>query len=183
MDGMKLSPRGQFTWSVILFLLVPFLFPSSVFFCFWGQFLFHFYFGPPQNQSFFWNLLPTPNLPTALLPTNPPPSLMLPNPPHPTICAHFQRSPVPFSSSPSPNKWAPASSSQEELRSFNALAEGKLLLSPLLLKINKNYIYIAMKKMMMVLLSSSSIFFLANRTREEEDNGTMIIIFSSLLLL
>jgi len=46
---------------------------------------------------------------------------------------------------------------QEELRSFNAVAKGKLLPSPLFEKIFLLFILV-MKKMTMV-LSSSSIFF------------------------
>jgi hypothetical protein len=99
MDGMKVSPRGQFTWSVFFFQ--PNFYSLAQFFLFWGQFLFHFFFGPPLNQRFFYGKL----LLTTLLPTNPPPSLMLPTPPHLTICAHFLCPLVLLSPSPSQDKW------------------------------------------------------------------------------
>jgi hypothetical protein len=119
MDGMKLSPRGQFTWSVFYFSSRPFFFQPnfyslSQFSFFGGPFLFHLFLAHPWIKVCIGKLLPTPNLPTALLPTNPPPSLMLPTPPHPTICTHFQHPLVLFLPSPSPNKWAPPS--QEVLR-------------------------------------------------------------------
>ncbi len=122
MDGMKLSPRGQFTWLVFFFLVLlfsaQFLLPSSVFFFFFpgDSFYSTFFLAHPWIKVFFGKLLPTSNLPTTLLPTNPPPSLMLLTPPHPTICVHFQCPPMLFSPSSSLDKWALPSPSQEELR-------------------------------------------------------------------
>ncbi len=81
MDGMKLFPRGQFTWSVVFF----FFFSPSHFFP--GPFLFlplFFCIPPSLNPIFFWELLPTPPtyLPTYLPSTTQPIYL-------PPICAHF----------------------------------------------------------------------------------------------
>jgi len=76
MDGMKLSPRGQFTWSVYIFFFCSFFSPSSVFLS--------IFFGPPFTPSFFFGkLLPTPtHLPPFFLPTHIPPSSCWPSP-HP----------------------------------------------------------------------------------------------------
>jgi len=46
MDGMKLSPRGQFTWSLFIFFTARFFFPSSVFFFFSGNSSFITFYWP-----------------------------------------------------------------------------------------------------------------------------------------
>jgi hypothetical protein len=65
MDGMKVSPMGQFTWLVFYFLLIifflaQFLFLDSVFTSFFGTIFIPYFFGPPLNQCFFGKLLTTP---------------------------------------------------------------------------------------------------------------------------
>ncbi len=84
MDGMKLSPWGQFAWSVVFIFLWAFFF--SYFFFFtqldvffsWASLLIFFWGGPPLTPYYF---LATPtypsNLPTGLPPTNPSTSLLL----------------------------------------------------------------------------------------------------------
>jgi hypothetical protein len=67
MDGMKLFPKGQFTWLVSFFLVVLFFNPISNpqlnFYIFWGTNFIPIFFGPPLNQSFFWEA-PTYTQPT-----------------------------------------------------------------------------------------------------------------------
>ncbi len=68
MDGMKLSPRGQFTWSVVLIFFWAFFFLTL-----FSSQLAVFSFGPPLTPYYiFWQLLPSP--PTHLLPCLPPPA-------------------------------------------------------------------------------------------------------------
>jgi hypothetical protein len=80
MDGMKLSPMGQFTWLVSFFLVVFFFSPISNpqlnFYFFGGTNFIPIFFGPPLNQSFFLGssylhptYLPPFFLPTHLLPS------------------------------------------------------------------------------------------------------------------
>ncbi len=75
MDGMKLSSRGQFTWSVVFivfwafFFLVLFFSPARCFFS-WASLLIFIFLGYPWPHIIFWQLLPTP--PTYLLPCLPP---------------------------------------------------------------------------------------------------------------
>jgi hypothetical protein len=84
MDGMKLSPRGQFTWSLFIFFTARFFFPSPVLFFSLGTVLLSLFIDPPLTPSFFGKLLlPTPTyLPPFFLPTHLPPSSCWP-PPHP----------------------------------------------------------------------------------------------------
>ncbi len=70
MDKMKLSPRGQFNWSVFFFS--------------WEQFFYHFFFGSPLTPSFFLGssyLPPLTYRASSYQPTSPPTS----------VCAHFHR--------------------------------------------------------------------------------------------
>ncbi len=89
MDGMKLSHRGQFTWSIDLFFLLLLFFLARYFslvqFFFSGNnFIIIFFLAHPWPQVFFWEA-PTdpPNL-------NPPSShiLLAPSPPI-SFCTHF----------------------------------------------------------------------------------------------
>ncbi len=90
MDGMKLSPRGQFTWSVFFFFpsapffsqldffsLDQFLFPGKSFFL-------SLFFWPTPDPKFFLGSSYLLQLPTALLPTNHlhPLILLAPSPTH-----------------------------------------------------------------------------------------------------
>jgi len=75
MDGMKLFPRGQFLWSVVLFFPSDFFFGSWLFFL-PGSLLIFF---PPTTLDtiiFFLELLPTP---PTYLPTYLPPFLLPPS--------------------------------------------------------------------------------------------------------
>ncbi len=76
MDGMKLSPSSQFTWSIVFLSLGLFFFSLS--FLSWATFFTHFFFWfpPSLTQFFFWELLSTPPMylppfhhPTHLTPT------------------------------------------------------------------------------------------------------------------
>ncbi len=90
MDGMKLSPSNQFTWSIVFFFLGPFLFFTLVFVL--GIFFFtHLFFGSrhPSTQVVLWELLSTP--PTYLPPFHHP--THLPPPTYPTT--HLQALPLP----------------------------------------------------------------------------------------
>ncbi len=101
MDGMKLSPRGQFTWSRDFFFFCSFFFPARFFSLaqsfFLATVLLSRFFRPPLTPSFFWeaptyppNLNPTSQPTYPLLPTNPPTSLILLAPSPPTsFCVHF----------------------------------------------------------------------------------------------
>ncbi len=67
MDGMKLFPRGQFTWSTVFIFFLGLFFPRNFFFpahCFFLQGLpFHFiFFWPPLTPYVFWQLLPIPQI-------------------------------------------------------------------------------------------------------------------------
>jgi hypothetical protein len=69
MDGMKLSPRGQFIWSVVVFFL-NFFFQSSLFY-FPGSLLINFFSHHPWHHLLFGTPTYPSNLPTALPPTSP----------------------------------------------------------------------------------------------------------------
>jgi hypothetical protein len=93
MDGMKLSPRGQFIRSVFFsFSFSGHFFPLAQFFSFWGQSFYLFIFPSPLIPSFFWELLPTPQPtyhPSSYQPT------YLPHPadcsPPTSFCSHLHR--------------------------------------------------------------------------------------------
>jgi len=87
MDGMKLSPRDQFTWSVVFFpgpfFVSCFFFPRShsLFSCAIFLRLAFFFLSPhPWTQNFFLGTPTYPsNLPTSLPPPNPSTSPDLPH--------------------------------------------------------------------------------------------------------
>jgi hypothetical protein len=98
MDGMKLSPRGQFTWSVVFFLIPgPFSSHACFFLAltfFMGRFIFLslFSFRPTilEPNFFLGELLPTPPTYLPLQPTYLPSTtepIYLPLPTPPPICA------------------------------------------------------------------------------------------------
>ncbi len=103
MDGMKLFPRGQFTWSaififfwVLFFLLISF--SQLTVFSPGPPFWFLFNFGHPWPHIIFWQLLPTSQiylLPFLLLPCLPPSHL------HYAFCFFLPHSLL-FCSPPSP---------------------------------------------------------------------------------
>jgi hypothetical protein len=81
MDGMKLSPRGQFTWSVFSFSFCSFFsqldfFSLDQFFFPGKSFFITFFLAHPWPQVFFGKLLPTPT-------TYRPSSYQPPTSPHP----------------------------------------------------------------------------------------------------
>jgi hypothetical protein len=84
MDGMKLSPRGQYFFFPSGPFFPRYIFsPSSVFFL-WGQFFYHLFFWPTPDPKFF---LGSSYLPPTYLPTHLPPSSCWPLPTHLILCS------------------------------------------------------------------------------------------------
>jgi hypothetical protein len=92
MDGMKLFPRGQFTWSVLFFQ--PNFYSLDQFYFFVGTVFISLFFGTPLNQSFFGEA------PTYTQPTYRPSSYQAPSLPHvahPSPPHHLRSLPTPTS--------------------------------------------------------------------------------------
>ncbi len=84
MDGMKLSPKSQFTWSLVFFILEPFFFSCFFSFFFFVLIVFsprpHFCFFFPSRIPWTQIIFRNSNLPTSLPSPNPSTSSILPTP-------------------------------------------------------------------------------------------------------
>ncbi len=90
MDGMKLSPRGQYFFFLLVLFSPGTFFSLAQFFFSGDSFFITFFFGPPLTPSFFWEAPTYSNhLPPFFLPTTYIPSSCWPPPPLTSFCAHF----------------------------------------------------------------------------------------------
>ncbi len=161
--GVSLPGRWFFSFSP--FFSAQFLFPSLIFifYFFCGQFLFHFCFGPPLNQSFFWEAL------TYTQPTYRPSSYQPSSLPHvadPSVPRHLRSLPTATIALLTIARQVSSiivitrgvvrslGATQEELRSFNMMAKGKLL--PSFFFINIFAFFLCAKKTTTTMSSSSS---------------------------